>query len=261
MERRFEWLWDKYKEGAREKFEEVCRHVYEKEYSDAEVNRVRIHQGDGGIDVCMGYSDRFIVAQCKFFRDSIGDSQKGQIRKSFNSVDKKEITEWILCIPIIMSNQEAAWWRRWKREKEIEFDIKIKLHDEDDLIGLLKKHDLYDEYFNTVRLDKNFVEEVVGNNEKKIIHDRLYPLISAIAGVDYDMYDIVLQVDTLTDLKVHRMFKASDLLNDLNELAQLYSLHAEGNNLYGKQLRDEKKIAEETELRKKIVNGFSELNL
>ena len=31
MERSFEWLWDKYKEGARDKFEEVCYKIYKNE--------------------------------------------------------------------------------------------------------------------------------------------------------------------------------------------------------------------------------------
>lgn len=51
MEIRFDWLWDKYKEGARDKFEEICHKIYKNEYPDAEVKQIRVHQGDGGIDV------------------------------------------------------------------------------------------------------------------------------------------------------------------------------------------------------------------
>jgi len=260
MERSFEWLWDKYKEGARNIFEEVCYKVYKNEYRDAEVKRVRVHQGDGGIDVYIDDADRYIVVQCKFFRYGIDDSQKDQIRDSFKSVDKTNLSEWILCIPIIMSDKEASWWRGWKKRKESEFGIKIKLHDEDDLIDLLKQYNLYDDYFNTVRIDKNFIESVVGNDEKKVIHDRLYPLISSIAGVDYDMHDIVLQVDALADLTAHRIFKNNYLLNYLQDLAHLYAIHAQGPNLYGRQLRDPQKINEETELRERIVGEYQKLN-
>ncbi len=28
MERRFDWVWDKYKEGARKKIEEICYNIY-----------------------------------------------------------------------------------------------------------------------------------------------------------------------------------------------------------------------------------------
>lgn len=37
-----------------------------------------------------------------------------------------------------MSEKEASWWRKWKKVKEEEFGIKIRLHDEDDLLDLLK---------------------------------------------------------------------------------------------------------------------------
>ena len=87
MERSFEWLWDKYKEGARDKFEEVCYKIYKNEHPSAEVKRVRVNQGDGGIDVYIDYGDRYIVAQCKFFRYEVGKSQKDQIISSFKSVD------------------------------------------------------------------------------------------------------------------------------------------------------------------------------
>jgi len=261
MERNFEWLWDKYKEGARNIFEEVCYKIYKRQYPDAEVKRVRVHQGDGGIDVYIEGKEEYTVVQCKFFRDSISDSQKNQIRTSFEAVDKENLSKWILSIPIIMSEREALWWRRWKKEKETEFDIKIQLHDEDDLIDFLKQNNLYDDYFDTVRIDKNFIDSVVGNDEKKIIHDRLYPLISSLSNGHYDMYDIVVQVETMLDLTQHRIFNNNHLLLYLNELTDLYSIHAEGHGTYGKQLRSTQKIEEETELRKKIVEEYKNLGL
>lgn len=71
MERSFDWLWDKYKEGARDKFEEVCYKIYKNEHPDAEVKRVRVQHGDGGIDVYIDYPDKFIVVQCKFFINGV----------------------------------------------------------------------------------------------------------------------------------------------------------------------------------------------
>lgn len=145
--------------------------------------------------------------------------------------------------------------------KEEEFGIKIRLHDEDDLLDLLKKHNLYDDYFNTVKFDKDFIEDVVGKDEKKNIHDRLYPLISELSGVDYNLWDIVVQVDQLADLRAHRLFKENTLLLNLNRLTNLYALHAEGNSIFGKRLRSEEKISEETELRKKIMEDYYNLGL
>lgn len=261
MERSFDWLWDKYKEGARDKLEEICYKIYKNEHPNAEVKRVRVHHGDGGIDVYIDYGERYIVAQCKFFRYEVGKSQKNQIISSFKSVDKDDLNEWILCIPIVMDNKEASWWRKWKKRNEEEFGIVIKLHDEDDLIDLLKKYDLYDQYFNTIRIDKDFIDTVVGNDEKKKVHDRLYPLVSEIAGVDYDMYDIINKVANLADLRAHRLFLNNNLLNSLDELAQLYSFHAEGPNIYGRSLRDEEIIKIETGLRKRIVKEYKKLKL
>ncbi|MGK4153620.1 restriction endonuclease [Kurthia gibsonii] len=261
MERSFDWLWDKYKEGARDKFEEVCYKIYKNEHPDAEVKRVRVQHGDGGIDVYIDYPDKFIVVQCKFFINELGDSQKSQIRNSLGSVDKTELNEWILAVPLILSEKEASWWRKWKKVKEEEFGIKIRLHDEDDLLDLLKKHNLYDDYFNTVKFDKDFIEDVVGKDEKKNIHDRLYPLISELSGVYYNLWDIVVQVDQLADLRAHRLFKENTLLLNLNRLTNLYALHAEGNSIFGKRLRSEEKISEETELRKKIMEDYYNLGL
>ncbi|MBE1553356.1 hypothetical protein [Sporosarcina limicola] len=51
MERDFEWLWENLKEGARQKFEDVCCDVYSSEFPDADVHKVAVTQGDGGIDI------------------------------------------------------------------------------------------------------------------------------------------------------------------------------------------------------------------
>lgn len=124
---------------------------------------------------------------------------------------------------------------------------------------LIKEHDLYEEYFNTVRIDQNFINEVISKDEKSEIHKRLYGLISAISTLDCDLFEIVCAVDTLGDLKAHRFFKGNNLLYYLEELSMLYSYHAEGSGLYGKILKDPAKIKQETNLRRKIINEYNKL--
>ena len=51
MERDFEWLWENLKEGARQKFEDVCYVVYSSEFLDEDVHKVAVTQGDCGIDI------------------------------------------------------------------------------------------------------------------------------------------------------------------------------------------------------------------
>ncbi|MGG4546407.1 hypothetical protein ABER02_01310 [Rossellomorea marisflavi] len=261
MERDFSWLWQNLKEGAREKFEEICYDIYSNEYLDADVHRVKITQGDGGIDI---YIDEptgvYTIVQCKFFLNQLNDGRKNQIRESFKTVIKKNTMDnWVLCIPMDLSTEEHSWWKKWK-EKQKDKGVSIKLHDESKLMRLIRKHNLYEEYFNTVRVDQNFIKEVTSADEKSKIHNRLYPLISAISTGDYDLFDLVCAVDTLADLKAHRFFKGNDLLGYLDNLSLLYSIHAEGNNVYGKMLKDDKKIEEETNLRGKIIDEYNKLS-
>src|SRR5262249_9781701 len=72
--------------GAREKFEELAAQLVEGEQPDAD--KVRIVQGDGGIDVHAGeLSDPagIDIFQIKFFPQGLDDVQKNQIRKSYRT--------------------------------------------------------------------------------------------------------------------------------------------------------------------------------
>ncbi|MEV6689809.1 MULTISPECIES: hypothetical protein [Bacillati] len=266
MERDFSWLWENLKEGARQKFEDICYDIYSTEYPDADVHKVKVTQGDGGIDIYIEDTDgEYTIIQCKYFlprldtdnkKKVLDESRKKQIRESFNTAYKKNpaMDKWILCIPADLSNDEHTWWRNWKK-KHVGKSIPIKLHDESKLMRLIKKHDLYDEIFNTVRLDKEFVSELGLNDEKTKIHDRIYPLVSYLAVGEYLIADVIRVVDSLMDLKAHRFFKGNNLLHYLDELTTLYVYHADGNFI-----RDAKISEQETELRDKIVREYQKLN-
>jgi len=261
MERDFEWLWENLKEGSRQKFEDICYDVYSSEFPDADVHKVAVTQGDGGIDIYIEEENgTYTIIQCKYFLKRLDDNRKNQVRDSFKTaLTKNEMDNWILCIPMDLSHEEHNWWKTWK-QKQKELGIAIKLHDGSKLMKLIKKHDLYEEYFNTVRIDQNFIKEVANTDEKSKIHDRLYRLISAISTLDCDLFEIVCAVDTLGDLKAHKFFKGNDLLIYLDELSTLYSFHAEGPNVYGKRLKDSLLIEQETDLRRKIIGEYNKLD-
>jgi hypothetical protein len=72
--------------GAREKFQELVASLIQNEHPAARVIRVVV--GDAGVDVYVGdWTDPagIDVFQTKFFPNGLTDSQKAQIRESFNS--------------------------------------------------------------------------------------------------------------------------------------------------------------------------------
>ncbi|TDM25433.1 hypothetical protein ETH99_09815 [Macrococcoides caseolyticum] len=261
MERDFGWLWENLKEGARQKFEDICYDVYSSEFSNADVHKVAVTQGDGGIDIYIEEENStYTIIQCKYFLNRLNDNRKNQIRESFKTAStKNEMDNWILCIPMDLSYEEHNWWKTWKKRQN-DLDITIKLHDGSKLMKLIKKQGLYEEYFNTVRIDQDFIKEAANTGEKAKIHERLYKLISTISTLDCDLFEIVCAVDTLGDLKAHKFFKGNDLLFYLDQLSILYSYHAEGPNSYGKRLKDPLLIEQEIDLRRKIIDEYSRLD-
>ncbi|OAA87774.1 hypothetical protein [Clostridium ljungdahlii] len=151
MERDFRYLRDKYGDaGAREVFEKICVQLMQLKFKDA--YPVDVSRGDDGIDIFIGdFSDSIDVYQCKYFIDGIGDSQKSQIRESFNtavSTDKYKLNNWFLCLPCVLNEKEHIWWWKWKKKMEDKYNRKIKLYDGSLLITQLKKYKLYDTLFD-----------------------------------------------------------------------------------------------------------------
>jgi hypothetical protein len=89
------------------------------------VRNLRSAPGDWGIDAFVGELDgRISVWQAKFFITEIGDAQKRQIRESFAQLmikasEEKFVVEfWTLCIPILMSPEEAKWFDGWRKRRK-----------------------------------------------------------------------------------------------------------------------------------------------
>lgn len=141
--------------GAREAFENACETLFRKINHDKQVSQVKVKLGDGGIDVFIGELgiEPITVIQCKFFLESFEESQKSQIRDSFDTAinsDKFELKEWRLCIPRVIDIDEHSWWFKWKQKKIAQYSKDttfIKLVNGNELIDLLKENDLYNQIF------------------------------------------------------------------------------------------------------------------
>ncbi|WP_102793175.1 restriction endonuclease, partial [Elizabethkingia anophelis] len=140
-------------EGARAKFESICADLYKAIYRENQyVKEVRVSQGDGGIDIFIGNigNEPIHIIQCKFFYPEFGDSQKDQVRKSFQRVissDDFKVKSWTLCIANKFSIPQHKWWITWRDRESKECGIAqndIKLKNGEDLIFLIKENNLYD---------------------------------------------------------------------------------------------------------------------
>ncbi|MGN4423544.1 restriction endonuclease [Bacillus cereus group sp. MYBK30-1] len=232
MKRNFKWFYEQYGEEARSKFEDVCFDIFDSEYL-GNVHRIRIEQGDGGTDLGIDAEDEYIVVQCKFFTSKLEDSQKAQIRESFKKVieDRNgDLDKWILCMSINLSNKEEKWWKDWKDKKKVEFnqqygkDIKIKLFDQNKIIKLLNKYDLYDQYFNTIRIDKDFLNT---KKEGQIVHDRIYPVISELFSGEYYPKHLIDQIESIKDLRANKYFSSNSIIPNLEEISDLLAVYGD----------------------------------
>jgi hypothetical protein len=157
-------------EGAREGFEKACETLFRKVYYPKPVSQMAVKQGDGGIDVFVGKFEvePITVIQCKFFLDTFGDSQKAQIRESFNRAqksDKYQLKEWILAVPRVIDIDENSWWYNWVERQ----DIDIRLINGNELIDLMKEHDVYNQIFqmeDSIRLKE--IHDVIIPKKKEI---------------------------------------------------------------------------------------------
>lgn len=151
--------------GAREAFENACEILFRKMYSGKHVSQVAVKQGDGGIDIFIGELgiEPIIVIQCKFFLESFEESQKQQIRESFETAvtsKKYELGKWILCIPRVIDIDETSWWFKWKHKnisKHSQSNQFIELMNGNNLIDLMKEHDIYHRIFkieDSIKIDE-----------------------------------------------------------------------------------------------------------
>lgn len=108
--------------------------------------------GDWGIDTYVGSLDKEIVVwQSKFFMDW-GESQKKQIRESFDQVVDKakqqnfKVSAWTLCVPSVLPPDQEKWFHGWKGRKTRETNVEIALWN-----GVHLRHKLQQEDASAIR--------------------------------------------------------------------------------------------------------------
>jgi len=228
-------------EGARDGFENACQTLFTKIYPRKYVAKMAVKQGDGGIDICIGELgvEPITVVQCKFFLETFSDSQKSQIRDSFDRAiksDKYELKEWILCIPREIDIDETSWWAKWKKKKIEEYSKEsefIKVKNGINLIDLMKEHNIYNQIFqmeDSLKIDSIdsklddikalYNKDVSPSNKKKIICDEVCINSSHIIykdgyieprTVNIEEFDINISVCPVTVEEYHLFCKSTNI--------------------------------------------------
>jgi len=159
-------------EGAREGFEKACETLFRKVYFPQYASQMAVRQGDDGIDIFIGKFaiEPIVVIQCKFFLEKFDVGQKKQIRDSFTRAKNStnyELKEWILAIPRVIDIDENSWWFKWVEKQ----DVPIRLINGNELIDLMKKHDVYNQVFQMKdSLLLKEIHNVLIPKKKKITH-------------------------------------------------------------------------------------------
>lgn len=190
MERDFRYLRDQHGDaGARELFEKICTELFCEKYG-TEAHNIRVNRGDEGIDILVGdFSAPIENYQCKYFVDGIGESQKAQIRNSFDravNADSYKMKKWTLCVPCLLNAQEFKWWSEWRGQQQRVHGFEISLFDGGYLISELKKYDIYDRAFDNDT--KNKLDEILNSieHEKERLATEIIVMLEEITPEDYD---------------------------------------------------------------------------
>jgi hypothetical protein len=125
-------------DGAESVFETICVELIRTEHANSK--RVRVHKGDGGVDAAhgdWGTEGALNVFQIKYFPESLGESQRRQIRDSYRTARENpnfKLKSWILCLPTTLRQEDHTWFDNWKNDQ----DTHIDLWEGDKLESLLK---------------------------------------------------------------------------------------------------------------------------
>lgn len=232
MERKFNYLAEMYKEeGARFKFEDICADIISNIYKFQGVYKVRISRGDGGVDVFHGDIDKSVeVYQCKYFLGKLDQSRKQQIKKSFNTAKNRlghKMKTWTLCISCDLSLEEYEWWRKFVNENKI-YCSNIDLKTEENLLNLMKEFNIYDKYFNTVTIDKDFFYSKKSPSRLQEINENFSPIINYISKVQY--YTNLQNIDYIEKIinkyKGDYLFINNSIIDNLECLTYLISFNS-----------------------------------
>lgn len=135
--------------GARERFEVFCAELLDLENPDLEVHQIAANPGDDGIDVLVFHPDGMDIYQCKYFRDTLKDTQWKQIRDSYNTAVQKNVNihSWYLCLPRRLTKPEIERWNSFKREHNA-CGFTIEIIDGNQLITRAENQGISEKWFS-----------------------------------------------------------------------------------------------------------------
>jgi len=256
MNRGFKYLADMYGDsGARIKFEEICQSLMQSMFESAYT--VECYPGDDGIDVYIKDEEKINVYQCKYFVDRIKDVQKSQIKNSLKvlmeSIHKKRVKKWILCMPTTLTSKEHDWWLKWSEENRKKYEIEIELIDETNLLNLLRKNNLYKDNFEIIEIDKNMLKEL---SKTKYI-DSMAIIINEINKNDFRYSDVkfISQCDDIVNkYSYDPIFKDSNLIIAIDSLSEIISYNVQNGIISNQQILDKIKV-----LREEILKEYKDI--
>lgn len=131
-------------EGARYEWEKLIADLVKVDFPGA--RNPEAVGGDQGIDVVEGKlsGGDITIWQAKYYT-RIGDSQRREIRKSFETAWRKSdergnrLIKWVLCIPINLDVPTTAWWDRWCEQQRRDTGIHLDLWDETEVVRRLRR--------------------------------------------------------------------------------------------------------------------------
>ena len=203
MERDFRYLRDQHGDaGAREIFEKICTQLFTALFG-ADAHNIKVSQGDEGIDILVGnFSAPIDIYQCKYFIDGIGDSQKQQIRDSFNRAIEAtmyKMKSWTLCLPCELTAKEFQWWSEWKNRMTKLHNMDITLFEGSYLIAQLKKQDMYaTEFDDDIRKKLDEIHNFLASEKQK----QLEEIVVLLNEIDSSQYDGMIFVRKLENANI-----------------------------------------------------------
>ena len=135
--------------GARERFEVFCAELLDLENPNLEVHQIAANPGDDGIDVLVSNIEGIDIYQCKYFRDTLKETQWNQIRNSYNTAIRKNVNihSWYLCLPKQLTKSEMIRWLNFK-DAHSECGFTMEIIDGNQLISRAEKQGISEKWFS-----------------------------------------------------------------------------------------------------------------
>lgn len=147
-----------YDGSAWQSFEMLCYVIAKRLYPNGEFTPINGKGGDGGIEFYQTLPNgKIIIWQCKYF-DRLGNSQKNQIKDSYNTAVKNHgarIEKWIICSPIDFTPAGDEWFKDFCKGK-----LPIEAWGESELVNYLAHMpDVCNFFFNAKYLTQKWFDD------------------------------------------------------------------------------------------------------